>query len=157
MYKMDELKGYIVESMGHLFEEFGVDNILGRISGLLLVSKEPLSLQEIADQLQLSKSSISIKIRKLEDLGYCKKLPVTSDRKSYYKLNDDFLELTLINRIQKQERYILAIERMMNEVKEISDSKEIILERLDRMKRFQNLLIETSRKALDIWKEEKLK
>lgn len=57
----------------------------GQIYALLFLSEEPLSLDEIADRLQVSKSNVSINIRLLEDMRLVKKIWVKGSRKDYYE------------------------------------------------------------------------
>jgi len=72
----------------------------GQIYALLFLSDEPLSLDEISKQLQISKSNVSINIRMLEDYNLVRKVWVKGSRKDYYaaervypkKVLGDFLE-----------------------------------------------------------------
>jgi DNA-binding transcriptional regulator GbsR (MarR family) len=109
----------IINYFSHYFQDFekGVNPIAGQIFGLLIQKSEPVSLAEIAEELELSKPAISIQIRTLSDLGYCVKLPRKSDRKDYYKINDFFLEQVYKNRIRRQEYYFEELNRILKSTK----------------------------------------
>jgi DNA-binding transcriptional regulator GbsR (MarR family) len=54
-----------------------------------LFSEKPLSLQEMADQLGVTKAAVSIRIRALERMGLCVKVSRIGDRRDYYQLAED--------------------------------------------------------------------
>lgn len=57
----------------------------GQIYALLFISEEPLSLDEIAARLGISKSNVSVNIRMLEDYKLVRKVWVRGSRKDYYE------------------------------------------------------------------------
>ena len=63
---MEETTTQLVERFGLRFEEDGLPRIAGRMLGLLMVSAEPRSLDELAEELQASKTSASTNARLLE-------------------------------------------------------------------------------------------
>lgn len=77
-----------------------VNKVGGQIYALLFLSEDPLSLDDIAEKLSVSKSNVSINIRMLEDYNLVRKVWVRGSRKDYYaaervypkKVVRDFLE-----------------------------------------------------------------
>ena len=77
-----------------------INKVGGQIYALLFLSEEPLSLDDIAERLAVSKSNVSINIRMLEDYSLVRKVWVKGSRKDYYaaervypsKVLRDFLE-----------------------------------------------------------------
>lgn len=77
-----------------------INKVGGQIYALLYLSEEPLSLDDIAEKLGISKSNISINIRLLEDYQLVRKVWVKGSRRDYYaaertypkKVIRDFLE-----------------------------------------------------------------
>lgn len=136
--------------MGILFENFGVNPIMGRIYGLLLESESPISLIDISETLNLSKAAISIQIRILENLGYCSKLPKTNDRQHYYILNDDYLEDVYRLRIEKELSTINKLEKLLKKKKNIS---KIGSKRLSLFIDFNNYIIKSQLDSLRHWEE----
>lgn len=62
-----------------------VNKVGGQIYALLFLTRKPLSLDEMADILKISKSNISINIRQLEDCKLVRKVWVKGTRKDYYE------------------------------------------------------------------------
>ncbi|HPQ80311.1 MAG TPA: ArsR family transcriptional regulator [bacterium] len=77
-----------------------INRVGGQIYALLFLSEEPLSLDDVAERLSVSKSNVSINIRMLEDYNLVRKVWVRGSRKDYYaaertypnKVLKDFLE-----------------------------------------------------------------
>ena len=78
-----------IERLGIQFEENGLPRIAGRIFGLLMVTPEPLSLDEMANSLAVSKASVSNDARLLARLGIIELVSRTGDRRDYYRMAAD--------------------------------------------------------------------
>ena len=77
---------HFIEDIGLFFEQMGMPRMAGRILGALLISDPPQqSINELADKLQASKSSISIMSRLLVENGLIEKAPSTVPRRDYYR------------------------------------------------------------------------
>lgn len=77
-----------------------INRVGGQIYALLFIADEPMSLDEIAERLGVSKSNVSVNIRMLEDYNLVRKVWIKGSRKDYYaaervypkKVLKDFLE-----------------------------------------------------------------
>ena len=78
-----------IDDLGQLYAHYGIAPTFGRVFGLLLLQDNPLSLDEIAAQLQVSKSTISVITRELERSGIVRRLGVPGSRRVLYEANDD--------------------------------------------------------------------
>src|SRR5271169_4880927 len=78
-----ELTNFI-ESMGRYFENYGIPRIGGRILGLLLVAHEPISAEDIASILKVSRGSVSTNFRILLTSALAEKVTFPGDRTTYY-------------------------------------------------------------------------
>ena len=75
---------HFIESMGRYFESFGIPRIGGRILGVLLIAHEPLSAEEIASILKVSRGSLSTNFRLLLTSALAEKVTFPGDRTTYY-------------------------------------------------------------------------
>ena len=77
---------HFIEDIGLFFEQMGMPRMAGRILGALLISDPPQqSINELAEKLQTSKSSISIMARLLVENGLIEKAHSTVPRRDYYR------------------------------------------------------------------------
>lgn len=86
---MNEAARDFIERIGVLAEEHGFARIAGRLIGLLLLEPGPLSLDELAELLQVSKASVSTNARLLEQLGIVERVGHPGERRDYYRISDD--------------------------------------------------------------------
>ncbi|HCU24945.1 MAG TPA: hypothetical protein DF383_08005, partial [Deltaproteobacteria bacterium] len=67
-----------------------VNKVGGQIYALLFLSREPLSLDDISETLQVSKGNVSVNIRLLEEFKLVKKIWVKGSRRDFYEANRDY-------------------------------------------------------------------
>lgn len=84
---VNSVRQTIIEGSGQLSASLlGILNkVCGQIFALLLLSPKPLSLDDIVNELQVSKGSVSINIRLLEEYKLVKKIWVKGSRRDYYE------------------------------------------------------------------------
>ena len=99
-----------VEKAGLLWENDGLPRIAGRIYGLILITEEPLSLDEIADSLGVSKASVSTDTRLLERMGFVERVSKPGDRKDYYQHTERSFERAIAERIRRMHELESLIE-----------------------------------------------
>jgi DNA-binding transcriptional regulator GbsR (MarR family) len=88
---MDRLTAVFVEGMGAAAATSRIlTQLQGRIFGLLYLSPEPVSLDELTDELQQSKSNVSVSVRGLIDWQLVRRLRVPGSRKDHYEAATDF-------------------------------------------------------------------
>lgn len=106
---MDEPTAHFIESMGLALESDGLPRIAGRIFGLLLVSEEARSLDDLAAELGVSKGSVSTNTRLLEQRGVLVQVSRHADRRDYYQVPHDLFSQTMAQRLARWQRFHEAI------------------------------------------------
>jgi DNA-binding transcriptional regulator GbsR (MarR family) len=71
----------------------GLPRSLGEIYGLLFISPEPLSLDDLVALLGISKGSASQGLRSLKGLGAVRELSVESSRRAFYQADTELKRL----------------------------------------------------------------
>lgn len=88
---MDRHTALFVEGMGAAAATSGVlTQLQGRIFGLLYLQQGSMSLDEITDELQQSKSNVSVNVRGLVDWQLVRQLRVPGSRRDHYEAATDF-------------------------------------------------------------------
>ena len=78
-----------ISTVGNLCRRLGFPRSVGQIYGLLFFSARPLSLDEIAAQLEISKASTSMGARQLVAWGAIRQIWIPGDRRDYFQLASD--------------------------------------------------------------------
>ena len=88
---MDRATAIFVDGVGTAAATSGIlTQLQGRIFALLFLQQQPLALEDIAAELQQSKSNISINIRGLVEWHLVRRVPVGGSRKDHYEAATDF-------------------------------------------------------------------
>jgi len=90
MDSLQTAKWEMVEAGGRTAQSFGLNRLFGQIYIVLYLSDEAQSLDSLAQQLGVSKASVSIACRQLESWGALHRSWVKGDRKDYYIAETDF-------------------------------------------------------------------
>lgn len=93
-----------IERMGIVLSDDGMPRIAGRIFGLLLVSPDEVSLDEIAWSLGVSKASVSSDTRRLEQRGLLERVSRPGDRRDYFRMRPDLLSNLMEYRLRRWNR-----------------------------------------------------
>ncbi len=83
--KIDEVRVRLVETGGRASQDFGLGRIVGQTLVYLYLQPTACSLEQIEEELGLSKASISVAARQLEQLGLVQRIWVKGERKKYYR------------------------------------------------------------------------
>jgi DNA-binding transcriptional regulator GbsR (MarR family) len=146
---MDRLTGIFADGIGAAAATSGVlTQLQGRIFGLLYLQPGPMSLDEITEELQQSKSNVSVQIRGLLDWQLVRLVRVAGSRKDHYAAATDFwrvMQEILERRFRWNLRQVLATveeaERAMsssNGTRTVADSsaEDFARERLNAIRNY---------------------
>ena len=83
----------LIESAGNLCQSLGIPRSTGQIYGLLYLSPKPLSLDDIAAQLSISKASASGGSRQLVGWQAIRQVWIPGERRDFFEVRDDLAEV----------------------------------------------------------------
>lgn len=90
---LDAVNDSTVAGLGRLARFFGFSDVMGRLYGSVLLSPEPMSLDDLANSLEISKGSVSMNMRALERWGMAKEVWMRGERKKYYAAESDLWQV----------------------------------------------------------------
>ena len=137
-----------IEAGGHTTHSFGLGRIIGQIYALLYLTPRPLCLDEVAEELGVSKASVSTTVRQLENWSAVKRIWVKGDRKDYYEAETDFNALlrggileVVRKKLDTAGTHIRSVEDTLRQALEGLDGDErkqyeLVINRVQRAKQF---------------------
>ena len=141
-----------VERMGLAIERLGLTRTFGRLFGLLMVADRPLSLDEMTEQLHVSKASVSTNARSCEELGLARRVGVRGDRRDYYEIAPHAFEKMTAKRVAVLHAMAgIAAEGLAA----VGEAKSPARERLTEMLDFYMFMGEQVEELLGRWREMK--
>lgn len=139
-----------IQGMSRISHFWGFPKAMGAIYGAIYLSPTPLSLDEIVEQVGVTKGAVSTHVRTLERLGMVHKQIRLGDRKDYYEAEDDFWKVIKgVLREREQQEFDVALRTVNNSldmVDQAGDAKadpelaSFYRKRMENMQRFFNSL-----------------
>lgn len=142
---MDTPETQIIERFGLFFEEDGLPRIAGRVFGLMMLSDEALTLDEMAEALKVSKASVSTNTRLLHQFGTLERVAKPGDRRTYYQISPDALS----GSFERMKQRTAAIDEFLIDVEQkLPAHRTIARSRLERLSRWHTFILN---ELDDIW------
>ncbi|MCP4520413.1 MAG: transcriptional regulator [Cytophagales bacterium] len=124
--KLDEAKERYIQAWGTLGSSWGINRTMAQIHALLLVSTEPLSTEDIMEQLKISRGNANMNIRTLMDWGLASKIIKQGERKDFFITDKDIWELGKQVAKERKRRELDPILKLLEDIEEIEGSgKEV--------------------------------
>ncbi|HJQ20284.1 MAG TPA: MarR family transcriptional regulator [Gemmatimonadaceae bacterium] len=149
MARRPENPQQFVEQFGLLLEADGVPRVAAHLLGVLLISAEARSLEDLAAQLGVSKASVSVNARLLEEKGVIEREGRQADRRDYYRVADDMLERTLEQRINRWRRFQ---ETFAGACVACGNRDDVVRQRLDGMAHVYGHMLDATVRVLSDWR-----
>ncbi len=124
-----------IQSWGTLGSHWGINRTMAQIHALLLVSDEPMSANDIKDDLNISMGNVNMNIRALMDWGLVYKKLKSGERKDFYEAEKDMWKVVKCIVTQRKKKELEPMIRVLNEIsqvkgedKETQEFKKVIQE-----------------------------
>lgn len=90
-----EVHDSMLDGLSQLADYFGFSKVMGQLYGTLILSPEPLSLDDLMERLDISKASVSMNMRTLEHVGMVRQVWTRgkAGRRKYYEAETDFWKI----------------------------------------------------------------
>jgi DNA-binding transcriptional regulator GbsR (MarR family) len=120
--KMDykEAKNKFVQTWGALGSQWGINKTMAQIHALLMVSHEAVSMEDIMEELQISRGNASMNLRALMDWGIVYKEYKAGERREFFTAEKDLDELAVKISRERSKREIKPALKVLKEVSSIS-------------------------------------
>lgn len=127
----EEAKIKFINTWGSFGTLWGINKAMAQIQALLFITPNPLSMEEIMEELKISRGNTSMNLRQLMDWGIVSKELVPGERKEYFTTEKDVQELTRIIAKERSRREIKPVVKVLKDVSSIKDdgsqkTKELI-------------------------------
>lgn len=114
--EFDKAKNKFVQTWGALGSQWGINKTMAQIHALLMVAPEALSMEDIMEELQISRGNASMNLRALMDWGIVFKEYKPGERKEFFIAEKDLDELAVKIAQERSKREIKPALRVLKEV-----------------------------------------
>ncbi|MEZ4876560.1 MAG: ArsR family transcriptional regulator [Flavobacterium sp.] len=117
-----EAKNKFVQTWGALGSQWGINKTMAQIHALLMVSIEPVSMEDIMEELQISRGNASMNLRALIDWGIVYKEYKAGERREFFTAEKDLDELAIKIAKERSKREIKPALKVLKEVSTIDSN-----------------------------------
>lgn len=86
---LTEAKHQFIASWGAFGTQWGINRTMAQIHALLMVSAEPITQDDIMEQLNISRGNVNMNIRDLITWGLVDRILLSGERKEYFSAEKD--------------------------------------------------------------------
>ncbi|MCB0471220.1 MAG: MarR family transcriptional regulator [Flavobacteriaceae bacterium] len=118
--EFQEAKTKFVQTWGALGSQWGINKTMAQIHALLMVSNEPVSMEDIMAELQISRGNASMNLRALMDWGLVYKEYKAGERREFFTAEKDLDELAVKIAKERSKREIKPTLKVLKEVSSLN-------------------------------------
>ncbi|MBA9074785.1 DNA-binding transcriptional regulator GbsR (MarR family) [Flavobacterium gossypii] len=118
-----EAKNKFIQTWGALGSQWGINKTMAQIHALLMISPEPLSMEDIMEELLISRGNASMNLRALMDWGIVYKEYKSGERKEFFTAEKDLDELAVKIAQERSKREIKPALRVLKDVSSIKGNE----------------------------------
>lgn len=124
-----DAKHKFIQAWGTLGSSWGINRAMAQIHALLLISTEPLSADDIMEELKMSRGNVNMNLRALIGWGIVKKEHKVGQRREYFSAGKDIWELAKQVSKERRRREIAPVLSVLSEVQNVSgDNRKAVAE-----------------------------
>ena len=122
--QLNEARNKFIQTWGALGSQWGINKTMAQIHALLMISKEPVSMEDIMDELQISRGNASMNLRALMDWGIVYKEFKPGERREYFTAEKDLDELAVKISRERSKREIKPALKVLKEVSAVESNTD---------------------------------
>lgn len=136
--RLEKARKRITESIAQNIHLYGLPPSAGRQYGMMFFQNKPMTLDDMSDELGMSKTSMSTSIRTLSEAKLVERVWERGVRKDLYEVKDDwyqnFIDMFSIRWRRSVSLHSTAIRRSMTELEQLTEDQTISSEVLEAAK-----------------------
>lgn len=122
--KLQEAKAQFVQTWGALGSSWGINRTMSSIHALLIVSKDPLTTEDVMEQLKISRGNANMNLRALIDWGLVKRQLIPGERKEYFSAGKDVWEIARQIANERRKRELEPVLQVIPQLKKVEEKTE---------------------------------
>jgi DNA-binding transcriptional regulator GbsR (MarR family) len=116
--QLAEAKAKFIADWGRFGTNWGINRTMAQIHALLLISPDPLSADEVMEELSISRGNANMNVRELIDWGLVQKVIIPGERKEFFTAEKDIWKVA---RQIVKERKKRELDLMIPVLKDLSE------------------------------------
>ena len=121
--KLTEAKQQFISSWGAFGTNWGINRTMAQIHALLLISPDPLTQDDMMEELNISRGNVNMNIRDLISWGLAERVILTGERKEYYTGEKDIWKVVRLIVKERKKRELEPMLRLLDQLEEVEGDR----------------------------------
>lgn len=122
--KLPEAKQQFISSWGAFGTHWGINRTMAQIHALLLVSPDPLTQDDIMEELNISRGNTNMNIRELINWGLVERVILTGERKEYFTAEKDIWKVVKQIVKERKKRELEPMMQLLDKLEDVEGDKK---------------------------------
>ena len=122
--KLFEARQQFISSWGAFGTHWGINRTMAQIHALLLVSVNPITQDDIMEQLSISRGNVNMNIRDLIGWGLVERIIITGERKEFFTAEKDIWKVATQIIKERKKRELDPMIRLLAQLENIDGDKK---------------------------------
>ena len=121
--KLTEAKQQFISSWGAFGTHWGINRTMAQIHALLLVSPDPLTQDDIMEELNISRGNTNMNIRELINWGLVERVLLSGERKEYFLAEKDIWKVVKQIVKERKKRELEPMLQLLDKLEDVEGDK----------------------------------
>jgi DNA-binding transcriptional regulator GbsR (MarR family) len=121
--KLYEAKQQFISSWGAFGTHWGINRTMAQIHALLIISPDPLTQDDIMEELNISRGNTNMNIRELIDWGLVMRVLLPGERKEYFSAEKDMWKVVKQIVKERKKRELEPMLQLLDKLEEVEGDK----------------------------------
>ncbi len=121
--KLTEARQQFVSSWGAFGTHWGINRTMAQIHALLLISPDPLTQDDMMEQLNISRGNTNMNIRELINWGLVDRMLLSGERKEYFTAEKDIWKVVKLIVKERKKRELEPMLQLLDKLEEVEGDK----------------------------------
>lgn len=117
--ELSEARERFIEAWGAFGSAWGINRSMAQVHALLLISHDPLSTEDVMDQLNISRGNANMNLRALIDWSLVRRVLKPGERREYFEAEKDVWKIATHITRERKKRELEPLVRLLTELEEV--------------------------------------
>jgi DNA-binding transcriptional regulator GbsR (MarR family) len=122
--KLTEARQQFISSWGAFGTHWGINRTMAQIHALLLISSEPLTQDDIMEELDISRGNTNMNIRELINWGLVERVLLPGERKEYFTAEKDIWKVVKQIVKERKKRELEPMLQLLDKLETVEGDKK---------------------------------
>ena len=124
MMKLIEARLQFISSWGAFGTHWGINRTMAQIHALLLISPDPLTQDDLMEQLNISRGNTNMNIRELINWGLVERVILSGERKEYFTAEKDIWKVVKQIVKERKKRELEPMLQLLDKLEEVEGDQK---------------------------------